>query len=655
MNRFKNMGIRKKYAFLVGIYLIIITILLFASFPLLITKESNSHLKNQAVILGSVLSHSFAVNLAFEDINSINASFSRLKDVPNINSISFFIVSKSDGTVFNMFNKENAEAFIKNNIKIDDYKFVEWNQNLITTIPVELNKERVGSLTLAYSKKEINESLLGSGIIVLLIGLIVIGFGIYFFFMITKKIIYTPIISLTEIAQKISCGDTSAEVVINSNDEIGVLQRSFSDMVDSIKHQSFVAEEIANGNLIVEVKTKSDNDALSQSLKHVIQILNGLLRDLSNLTRNSINGNLSVRANPDKYKGDYKKIIEELNLMLDSALTPVQEGIAVLHNLTKGNFKVHVENNYLGDHKLLNESINDVASSLNSTYSNLHNSIVSAAQVSDRIYSGTQYMVESVNAQDLQISQIASAVNLLTDGLRETKERSILVTNSSQLASSSALSGEKVIKETIERMKHIESVVANASISIKELGGSSEKINNIAQVINDIADQTNLLALNAAIEAARAGEQGRGFAVVADEVKKLAEKTSKATKEISEIIKKIRLNTNDAIHSIRKGTEEVEQGLLHAENSEKSLHNIVESIYKVDELAVQMDKASKEQLEVAEGINENIEQLSFNSKTNLKGIEQNEKSAEDINKIVSTLKSMLAEYDNDLVELEYLN
>ena len=120
-------------------------------------------------------------------------------------------------------------------------------------------------------------------------------------------------------------------------------------------------------------------------------------------------------------------------------------------------------------------------------------------------------------------------------------------------------------------MERISNVVEASSNSILALGNSSKEIGEIVQVIDDIADQTNLLALNAAIEAARAGEQGKGFAVVADEVRKLAEKTTSATKKIAEMIKQIQKDTNTAVESMQAGTVEVTKGKELAYNSGKIL------------------------------------------------------------------------------------
>jgi len=143
---------------------------------------------------------------------------------------------------------------------------------------------------------------------------------------------------------------------------------------------------------------------------------------------------------------------------------------------------------------------------------------------------------------------------------------------------SDAIEGQKAVADTLVAIKDISEVIHRAEDVINGLGKSSEKIGSIIEVIDDIAEQTNLLALNAAIEAARAGEHGKGFAVVADEVRKLAERTATATKEISELIKGIQGETSQAIKAIEVGTQKVEHGSKLSDEAGKAIEKIVEGI-----------------------------------------------------------------------------
>ena len=187
-------------------------------------------------------------------------------------------------------------------------------------------------------------------------------------------------------------------------------------------------------------------------------------------------------------------------------------------------------------------------------------------------------------------------------------------------------------------------MVNKSAETVKELGKSSDQIGEIIGVIDDIADQTNLLALNAAIEAARAGEQGRGFAVVADEVRKLAERTTKATKEIAGMIKKIQADTTGAVQSMEEGTQEVERGIELADKAGMSLKEIVGVSQKVTDMVTQIAAASEEQSSASEQISKNVEGISKVTGETAQGTQQIARAAEDLNRLTENLQKLIGQF-----------
>jgi methyl-accepting chemotaxis protein len=232
----------------------------------------------------------------------------------------------------------------------------------------------------------------------------------------------------------------------------------------------------------------------------------------------------------------------------------------------------------------------------------------------------------------------------MTKTILDITKNSSIAASSSKNAGIIAQEGGRVVAETIEGMGRISIVVLKSAATVHALGKSSDQIGEIIQVIDDIADQTNLLALNAAIEAARAGEQGRGFAVVADEVRKLAERTSKATKEIALMIKQIQNDTNEAVLSMEEGTKEVERGKELADQAGEALREIIEGSEKVVDVITQVAAASEEQSSAAELISRSIEAISNVTSESATGISEIAKTSENLNRLTANLQHLISKF-----------
>ena len=253
-------------------------------------------------------------------------------------------------------------------------------------------------------------------------------------------------------------------------------------------------------------------------------------------------------------------------------------------------------------------------------------------------------MAAGAQEQSTQAAEVASAVEEMTRTIINTTQHASLAAKISQDAGDVAYNGGEVVKDTIMGMNKIAEVVNQSAGIVKELGNSSNQIGEIIQVIEDIADQTNLLALNAAIEAARAGEQGRGFAVVADEVKKLAERTTSATKEIADMIKKIQSDTNGAVNAIEKGTDEVYKGKELAQKAGNSLNTIINSTKEVVDAITQLAAASEKQSTTSEEISRSIEGINQVTQESAIGLEQIARASEDLNRLTDNLQSIVQQF-----------
>mgnify|MGYP003591050409 CR=1 FL=1 len=227
-------------------------------------------------------------------------------------------------------------------------------------------------------------------------------------------------------------------------------------------------------------------------------------------------------------------------------------------------------------------------------------------------------------------SEIASSCGAAADGSRE--------------ANSAAVLGAKVVDDTISMMNSIAARVKETATTVERLGSRSEQIGVIAGTIQEIADQTNLLALNAAIEAARAGEQGRGFAVVADEVRKLAERTRKATTEISEMIRTIQTETQGAVEAMELGVREVTQGSDKAAESGQALSQILEQINGVTSQINQVAKAAEEQTAATHEISQNMHQINGIMARTSTGANETTLAADQLSDLANELNRIVSQF-----------
>jgi methyl-accepting chemotaxis protein len=268
----------------------------------------------------------------------------------------------------------------------------------------------------------------------------------------------------------------------------------------------------------------------------------------------------------------------------------------------------------------------------------------SVASASAQISSSTEEMAAGSQEQTTQSEEIARAVEQMAKSIAVNSENAGEAAQTAERAKGAAEQGGKVVLDTVSGMKQIANVVRESAGTIQNLGKSSDQIGEIVGVIEHIADQTNLLALNAAIEAARAGEQGRGFAVVADEVRKLAEQTTKATKQIAGMIQQIQADSHGAVSTMANATKQVDEGIVLADRAGVSLHEIVEISQKVTHMVSQIAVANEEQSSTSEQISKNMEAIAAVTQQTASGTQQIARAAEDLNRLTETLQSLVNQF-----------
>ena len=281
--------------------------------------------------------------------------------------------------------------------------------------------------------------------------------------------------------------------------------------------------------------------------------------------------------------------------------------------------------------------IRDIIVQISQTSEKVSSTAVNLQQNSEQIATGS----EEVAAQAETVATAGEEMSATSGAIAQNCQ---MASEVSQQASAAAADGARVVDETIVVMNSISDRVKSSAIAVESLGSRSDQIGEIVGTIEDIADQTNLLALNAAIEAARAGEQGRGFAVVADEVRALAERTTRATREIEEMIKAIQHQTKDAVIAMEEGVREVSKGSEKAANSGKALEQILQQINDVNAQIHQVAVAAEEQTATTSEISHNMMQITEVVQQTSRGAQEAAAVANELTGLADDLKRIVSQF-----------
>ncbi|MBD9588728.1 methyl-accepting chemotaxis protein [Pseudomonas sp. PDM03] len=447
--------------------------------------------------------------------------------------------------------------------------------------------------------------------------------------------------------QQIRAAQATYEKLISSPQERAAYDQ-YVQLLGQYRQIEDRMKTLSRNNQVDELRTLLNTDLLTNS-EAVNAVLNRLLE---------INTQQSLDTNQraaDQYDSAFNLVITLLViatgltvlfawLLTNSITKPIANALSAAEQIAEGNLTRPITVDGEDEAGRLLLAMSKMQDKLRDTLQRISGSATQLASAAEELNSVTDESARGLTQQNNEIEQAATAVNEMTSAVEEVARNAVSTSEASKNATTSAGDGRDLVQETVSAIERMSADVQSTATLIGDLANESRDIGKVLDVIRGLADQTNLLALNAAIEAARAGEAGRGFAVVADEVRALAHRTQQSTSEIERMIGSIQTGTEHAVDSMRNSTERAESTLNIARGAGMSLDTINSAIVEINERNLVIASAAEEQAQVAREVDRNLVNIRDLSVQSATGANQTSAASNELSRLAVDLNTMVGRF-----------
>lgn len=486
-------------------------------------------------------------------------------------------------------------------------------------------------------------------IITIVIASIVIGACVAILF---GRSIAGPLQQVVVMIKELRNGHFTARLNINREDEIGIMAATMDEFADDLQ-TNVVGNiiKIANGEYIQEFPEPVDeHDQIRPALKMMVESLDHLHKETIKLTDAARTGDLSIRGNENAFRGGYKMIIAGFNKTLETITEPVNEAMRLAGYYASGDFTARFDENIpvAGEFVAYRDALNTIGIELSRLMKLITEELFEGVSVLSVASSEILTVTSQLSSAS---SQTASTVNETSDTVEIVRKKTDVVNLKTKLMSEKAMKaievsevGQQSVQEILDGMNHIQRQMDMISMNIIKLSEQSQAIGEIIATVTDISEQSNLLAVNASIEAAKAGDFGKGFAVVAHEIHNLAQQSKQATGTIRTILTDIQRGVSSTVVSAERGTKTVADAVRLTSDARKAIEVLTRSIADSSHEAIEITSSIQDQVAGMDQISDAIENIRYAAQKNLEITRQAEKTAEDLHELGIRLKKITLQY-----------